>query len=295
MSSRNIKARKKLSELFKRGIEVRFDEDGGHIGPFLDDTGNPTEATDEQVAMWIQPPSPFQREMALRDAQAARARALLRAKRDEDSEESLTSRAFLAEMTDDTLLEYVLMMDEDERRNIAVREVLAREEWENFEALQDSFRRMEEVGGKPEDEEWADLMEADRRYGAQVTEREEELTEAARETLGYLGKEQLERRALEKRSEIVGSQAFMAEYEKQMVYYAIRDIENNANLFFDSVDEWNEQPDEIRSVVIEALSAFIGEAGEAKNSLGAVSGSDSSTPPNEPEISEPSTPQESTG
>lgn len=295
MSSRNIKARKKLSELFKRGIEVRFDEDGGHLGPFVDDDGKPFPATDDQVAMWIQAPSPFQREMALRDAQASRAKALLRAKRDEESEENLTSRVFLAEMTDETLLEYVLMTDEDERRNLAIRDVLSREEWSDFPALQDAFRRMEETGGDPESDEWKDLMEADKRYGDQVTEREEELVEAAREGLKFLSKDELERRALEKRSEIVGSQAFMAEYEKQMLFYAIRDIENTQNLFFDSVEEWNDQPDEIRAVIVEALSKFVGEAAEAKNSLGAVSGSDLSALPSEPEISEASIPQESTG
>lgn len=294
MSSRNIKARKKLSELFKRGIEVRFDEDGGHLGPFLDEDGKPIPVTDEQVAMWIQAPSPYQREMALRDAQAARAKALLRAKRDEESEENLTSRAFLSEMTPETLSEYVLMIDEEERQNTAIREVLSREEWAEFPALQDSFRRMEEVGGNPEDDEWKDLMEADRRYGNQVAERENELSEAARESLKYLSSEELERRALEKRSEIVGSQAFMAEYEKQMLYYSIRDIENTSNLFFDTVDEWNEQPEEIRTIVVEALSKFVGEAAEAKNSLGAASGSDLSALPNEPETSEPSTLQEST-
>jgi hypothetical protein len=281
VSSRNIKARKRLGELFKRGIEIRFDEDGGHLGPFLDDDGKPVPATDDQVAMWIQAPSPYQREMALRDAQAARARALLRAKRDEDSEENLTSRAFLAEMTDETLKEYVLMIDEDERRNVAIREVLSREEWSDFPALQDSFRLMEEQNGDPESEEWKDLMDADRRYGEQVTEREEELIDAAREVLGYLSPEEL--------------QAFMAEYEKQMVFYAIRDIETTSNLFFDSVEEWNEQPDEIRSVVVEALSKFVGEAAEAKNSLGAVSGLDLSVPPSAPETTEASTPLESTG
>jgi hypothetical protein len=293
VSSRNIKARKRLSELFKRGIEVRFDEDGGHLGPFLDEDGKPIPATEDQVAMWIQAPSPFQREMALRDAQAARAKALLRAKRDEDSEESLTSRAFLAEMTSETLLEYVLMIDEEDRRNEAIREVLGREEWEDFPALQDAFRRMEEVGGSPEDEEWKDLMEADRRYGREVAERENELTEAARQSLQYLSTEELERRALEKRSEVVGSQAFMSEYEKLMLFYSIRDMENTANLFFDTVDEWNEQPDEIRTVIVDALSQFVGEATEAKNSPGAVSGLDSSALPSEQETSEGSIPQES--
>lgn len=294
MSSRNIKARKKLTELFRRGVEVRFDAEGGHLGPFLDEDGKEIPPTDDQVAMWIQPPSPYQREMAMRDAQAARAKAMLRAKRDENSEEFLTSKAFLAEMTDETLVEYLLLVGTEERRNEAIRDVLSREEWADFPTLQDAFRRMEEQDGDPESDEYRDLMEADRRYGKQVSEREAELADAARDSLGYFQREELERRALEQRSELSGSQAFMSEYEKQMMFYAIRDIENNANLFFDSVDEWNEQPEEIRSVVVDALTLFIGEAAEAKNSPGAVSGSDSSALPSEPETSAPSTPREST-
>jgi len=48
---------------------------------------------DEELEVWVAPPNPQQREMALRDAQAARARSLLRARKDEDSEEYLTSMA----------------------------------------------------------------------------------------------------------------------------------------------------------------------------------------------------------
>jgi hypothetical protein len=294
VSSRNIKARKKLTELFRRGIEIRFDADGGHIGPFKDEDGKDLPATDDQVAMWVQAPSPYQREMAMRDSQGARAKALLRAKRDENSEEYLTSKAFLADMTDETLVEYLLVMDTEERRNEAIRDVLSRDEWSDFPALQDAFRRMEEVGGDPESDEYRDLTEADRRYGKQVSEREAELSDAARVSLGYIGREESERRAVEKRSEVAGSQAFMAEYEKQMMFYAIRDLENTTNLFFDSVEEWNEQPEEIRSVVIEALGQFIGEAAEAKNLPGVASGSDSSVLPSEQETSEASTPEAST-
>jgi len=291
--SRNIKARKRLAELFNRGIEVRFNEDGGRIGPFVNEDGNRISPAEGEVAMWITPPSPDQREQSLRDAQAARARALLRSQRDPDSEESLTSEVFISGMSDETLLEYVVMSDLDERQQIAQREVLSREEWKNFEALQDSMRIFQEQQGDPEAEEWRDLMEADRRFGAQIEERVDELTDAARQTLGMFNRDELMRRAKEKRQEIVGSQAFMAEYEQLMMYYAIRDVDDRRMLFFDSVQEWKEQPDEVREVIVEALSQFVGDVAEAKNSSRAASGSDSSALPSEPETSESSTQKES--
>src|SRR4051794_12904240 len=81
----NIQARRKLSDLYKKGVEVRFGpgpdkEPVGKIGPFVDSDGHPIKVLSTEIAMFVQPPSPLQREMALRDAQAARSKALVRAK-----------------------------------------------------------------------------------------------------------------------------------------------------------------------------------------------------------------------
>jgi hypothetical protein len=289
--ARNIAARRKLSELYVRGVEVRFDSDGGHIGPFEDDDGNPIPVRDDQVAIWVQPPSPLQREMAMRDAQAQRARSLLRTMRDSESEEYLTGMVFVAEMDDPTLVDYILLHETEQRRQEAVRDVLRLDEWKDFASYQEAMRKFDEDGADEDDPEYAELLRLDLKYGEQVSKRESELTDSARDVLMMLGRERQERKALDLRKEVVGSQAFMHEYELQMTYYGVRDVKDHNQLFFDTVKEWAEQDEEIRATVGEALMRFIGEAGEAKNLPRVADGSEPSEPPSKPETSAASTPE----
>lgn len=295
--AKNIKARQKLSALYRKGVEVRFGPDGGRIAPggegtFKDSDGNPIPVGEDEVAMWVQPPSPLQREQALREGQAARARALVKAKRDEDSGEHLTVMAYLADMNHETLIDYVLLSEQDSRQSEATRDILAREEWKDVTAYQDALRQFEEKGTPEDDPEYAAMLELDQKFGDQVAERQKELTETARESLRLYSRADVERRAMEKRSEIVGSQAFMREYEKQMFFYAVRDIDEHNALFFESPDEAADQDERVQNTLQEALAPFISDGSEAKNSPGAVSGSDSSEPPNKPETSEASTPED---
>lgn len=297
----NIKARRLLNDLFKEGIEVRFgrDESGqptGKVGPFVNEkTGKKIPLKEgEEVAMFIRPPDPVQRDMAIRAAQGKRAAALVRAKRNEDSEEHLTILAFLADMSDETLIDYVVIGDTAERTQEAEREVLARDEWKDMTAYQDALRGFadmtdEELEGN---EEYEAILELDEKFGRDVDEREAELREAQREALGYLPREVVEKKAMTKRAEIVGSQAFMAEYEQQMLYFSCRDSENNDKLFFESVHELASQSDTVRQTIQEALVPFISDTGEAKNLQRAVSGSDSSELPDSPETSDSSTREE---
>lgn len=289
--ARNIAARRKLSELYVRGVEVRFDADGGHIGPFEDDDGKPVPLSEDQVAVWVQPPSPLQRDMALRDAQAERARSLLRTMRDSESEEYLTGMVFVADMDDATLIDYILLHENEQRRQEAVRDVLEQDEWKDFSAYQDAMRKFDEAGADETDPEYAELLKLDAKYGQQVAKREVELMDAARDVLAMLGRERQEKQALDLRKEVVGSQAFMHEYELQMTYYAVRDPKDHNELFFASAKEWAEQNEQIRNTVSEALVRFIGEVGEAKNSPRVAPGSEPSEPPSKPETSAVSTPE----
>lgn len=287
---RNIKARKKLSQLYRRGVEVRFGPSGGRIGPFVDVDGEAIPLAEDEVALWVAAPSPMQREMSMREAQAKRARTLLRAKRETDSEEHLTSKAFLAEMSFETLVDYVLSVQLDDVRNEAIRDVLSREEWSEMTDLQEAMRQFEESGKDKDDPEWADLLQKDVEYGQAVANRQAELLAAQREVLSMLTRDHLETRALERRAELVGSQAFMFEYERWMTYYSVRDIEDRDVLFFEDVDEWSEQEEEIREKVAEALSGFIQDGNDAKNLPRAEPGSEQSDPPSKQETTESSTP-----
>lgn len=292
MVARNIQARRKLSELYRRGVEVRFGPDGPKIGR-LPDTGLPAfdePLGEDEVALWVCPPSPFQREQALRDAQAAKSRAALRAKREKDSEEHLTAMSFLADLTDDHLLEYLVDTSRDEREREAIRDVLAQDEWKDITDLQDAMRQFEENDTPEDDPEYAAVIERDHEYGRQVGERIAELVEADRASLKMLGREVLERRALAKRGEIAGVQRFIQEFELHMTYYSARDIKDQQVLFFDSPRELAEQEEVIQNGIKEAVAQFINDAAEAKNSHGVAAGSEPSVQPSELAISEPSTP-----
>jgi len=301
----NIKARRLLSDLYRRGVEVRFGRgpDGkphGSVAPkgdgyFVDDEDKPIPPEPGEIQMWIQSPSPLQREMAMRDAQAARARALVRAKRDENSEEHLTIMAFLADMSDETLIDYVLIQGQSERQSTAIREVLGEDEWKEMTSYQDALRQFEEdersLEELEQDPEHQALMELDLKFGDQVGKRERELEDAERAVLQLRLRGDVERKALEKRAELVGTQAFMAEYERQMLFYSVRDFEDNGALFFESARQLAEADDQIRTTIQDAMVPFISDATEAKNSQGVASGSDSSEPPNAPETSAASTPE----
>ena len=86
----------------------------------------------------------------------------------------------------------------------------------------------------------------------------------------------------------------MAEYERQMLFYSIRDFDEPASLFFESAYEMAGQDEDVLRLFQAALAPFISDSAEAKNLQGVVSGSGSSEPPSEPETSEASTPETAT-
>lgn len=309
----NITQRKRLSELYANGVEVRFHGDGDDVkfGIFdpkkKDDEGKPTqvgpvdelgelrhtfEPSDDDVIIWVQPPSPLQREEALRDAQAARSRAFLDSKK-EDSPEALNTKAFLANMGHDTLIDYLLSSGEQERRERAQREVLGRDEWDDFTALQDAMRQWNEAGSPRDSEQWKSLLERDEEFGKQVNDAANYLREADRESLKLVAdRRELERRAFDKRVEMLGSQHFMSEYEKRMTHFGARDPENKKELFFESVADLMSEDEEVWDALSEALVYFLEDPAEAKNSPRAADGSQPSELPEKRETSEASTPKE---
>jgi len=275
-------------------------ETGGLLRFGKGDDGKPVVKTDDEpssddVAIWVGPPSPLQREMAVREAQAARARAMLEARKKEESDQYVNARAFLANLDFEDLVDYVLDSEENERITRARRDVLAEKEWEDFNNLRDAMRQFEEAGSPWEDPEWADLLERDRMFGEQVFNRGNQIREADREGLILQPREELEKRALDRRIEIAGTSVFMRVYDEWMLFYACRDDEDHTLQFFENIAEMKSAPEEIQIALKEKLDEFINDPVEAKNSQAAGSGSTSSVPPNEPETSQASTPEASIG
>lgn len=286
--SHRIEKRRKLDELYVTGVEVRFDKDGAEVGPFED------EADDGTVTIWVQPCNPLQREQAIRSAQAARSRALLNARRDEDSPDHVNTEAYLEGLSSKEIIEELIDYSQSENQRSAVREVLAREEWEDIRSLQDSIREWEEAGrpDPEEDEQWAGLVERDKEYGKQVFEELKRIEEELRESYQLFSRGELMERARDKRLDLIGSQAFIDAYEVNMLFYSCRDDENHDLLFFDDIDDLKSAPEQVRSACSKALNQFISEVDEAKNSPRVDPGSEPSDLPEKEETSDSSIPEE---
>jgi hypothetical protein len=284
-----IQKRRRLDALFDEGGLVRFNK--GEDGQ-VEINGEPR---DDDLSIWVSPPSPLQREMALREAQAARARAMLEARRESESSQYVVARSFLVNLEPDALIDYVLEIDETDRLTRARRDVLAEKEWEDFNTLRDAMRQFEEAGSPYDDEEWQPLLDRDAKFGEAVYERGNELREADREGLALMAREELEKRALDRRIENAGSSVFMKVYEDWMLYFACRDDEDHTQLFFDGVDDLKNAHEKVQEACSAKLNEFVADPAEAKNSQAAGSGSPSSVPPNEPETSPSSTQEESVG
>lgn len=304
----NIEKRRRLSELYVKGREVRFNEQGVVDSPVSngkhqtlaqwgaahegEDAPEYLWPSDDDIVIWVQPPDPLQREEAVRSSQAARARAMLAAK-DLDAEEGAGAEQFVSDLSDEQCIEYLLQYESRDLRSRAIQEVLEEGEWEDFTALQDSMREWEEEGF-PDGPEWDALIKRDREYGEQVRTRIQDMLNDLRESLKGLNAAELRKRSKKKYTDSLGNQAFMQKYEVQMLFRACRDDEDRRELFFENDEELLRQPEFVQIALADALAEFIKEPGEAKNSRRVVPGSPQLVPPVELETSEASTPEEQT-
>lgn len=272
----NIQKRKKLQALFERGRLVHFNSDG-----------EVPEPTPDGVSVWVGPPSPLQREQAIREAQAARSRAVAAARSHDENSESSQVRVMIAALEDDGVIDFIMVSEEGTRLAEARRRVLAKEEWEDFNSLRDAMRQYEEAG-YPDTDEWKPLLARDLAFGDQVSEQAQELRENDREILTLLPRSEHEKRIIDRTVDQAGSAAFLRVYDRYMLWCGVRDDENHSELFFDDPDELFSLPQAAQDAIRAAYTEFVTEAGEAKNSPRVALGSDSLVLPEKPETSETS-------
>lgn len=255
-----IQKRRRLEALFDRGEYVRFNSDSdGH--PIV----NPETEDKSDMKIWVGPPSPLQREMAVREAQAARARTMINARDKEDSEEWLAVRGFLQGVAHERLVDYVLDIDDNEFITQARRDILKQKQWDDFNEFRDAMRQYEEAGAPEDDPEWNTLLERDNEFGRQVLTRADEIKDGAREGYKLMPRVKLEEKALDKRIEQAGSASFLTEYEDWMVFYACRDDEDHSELYFEHPKDIKALPEPVQEALVATLRKYITEASEAKN------------------------------
>lgn len=255
-----IEKRKRLDALFDRGAYVRFNSDADGR-PVIE----PETHDESDMLIWVAPPSPFQREMAVREAQASRARTMIDARDNEDSTTWVTIHNYIRQLTTNVLIDYVLDLDDTEYLTQARRDVLQQKDWEDFNALRDAMRAYEEAGSPVGDPEWESLLERDRKFGQQVLERAEEVKDDARAGYLHMPRGKVEEIALEKRIEQAGSAAFMSAYQEWLRFYACRDDEDHLALYFDAPDDIKKLPQPVQDALSAKLGEFITDSAEAKN------------------------------
>lgn len=262
MAAKNarIEKRKRLESLFDRGGYVRLN---------VDTEGRPIvepESHDESdILIWVGPPSPLQREMAIREGQARRARVMLDARDREDSDTWLTIHNFVRGLSMGALVDYVLELDEQEHYSQARRDILQQKEWEDINQLRDAMRQYEEAGSPVGDPEWDKFLARDQELGDQIYKRAMEIRDDARAGYMHMPRGKVEDKALDKRIDQAGSGAFMTTYEEWMLFYACRDDEDHTELYFDDPNDIKKLPTEVHGALAEKLQSFISDGAEAKN------------------------------
>lgn len=255
----SIEKRKRLEALFDRGDYVRLNRDANGR-PVINSEESPGD-----MRIWVGPPSPLEREMAVREAQAARARVMIDARDNHDSQTWLTIQNFVRSMKRDALVDYILELDENEHFSQARRDVLQQKEWEDFNSFRDAMRQWDEAGSPIEDPEWEPLLERDRKFGMQVIDRVDEIRDDARAGYMHMPLNAVQELAVGKRVEQAGTAAFMSAYEEWILFYACRDDDDHSAYFFDSPDGIKRLPDEVHGALAEKLRSFISDSSEAKN------------------------------
>lgn len=256
----HIPKRKKFEALFDRGGYVRFNRDS-EGRPLID----PEMVSDDDMRIFVGPPSPLQREMAVREAQATRARVMLEARDDEDSTTYVTIRNYIRGMKRDALIDYILDLDENEHYTQARRDVLQQKDWEDFNAFRDAMRQWEEAGSPLDSEEWKPLLDRDAKFGRDIEGRASEIRADAHTGYMHMAVGLVQEKAIEKRIDQIGSAAFMVAYEEWILFYSCRDDEDHLELYFEKPEDIKRLPEKVQAALATKAREFVTDVSEAKN------------------------------
>lgn len=253
--------------------------------------------TSDPVEIWLQKINPVQNEDALRRANAARTRTRAYGK-DKDSEEYLDAVSNVQDFASREVLVDLAIADELRLRRTRIEaELAAEDEWSKEEYLQGLVDAWEGSIDNPGlKERWAedhDDPEAARVKGEidRFDEKVKVLVDAEHESLKRDFEDTPEDVVLDKAVGRVLEQravtAFILEYENWQLYYAVRDPEKHADLYFENIDEVRSLEDQTKETLLFNYRELAVEQAEGKDSPG-TPGSSPSSDPVEPAETEPS-------
>jgi hypothetical protein len=293
--------KRRLRDLYVTGREFKVDDGSG-----------------EPVVVWIQKLTQLEHEAAMRRAGAAKARLLMH-RNDPDSETWQAVYSDVDEMTDrDALLSYVLAEELSKVAESREAELAAEEEWEKdnyLQGLKDAWFGDETAPGLKDvyiDEEPQEGEEPSARYAEakevwselkRFDETVDEKVQAERKRLvrdyENVSMEELRRQVVDKFLEIRAGSAWVREFRRCEVMYAVRDPENHDEYYFapegkkePSREEVDQLAPETFGQLARAIDELTVDPTEGKDSEPTPDSSDLSASPGEPETAPTSGPLE---
>jgi hypothetical protein len=276
--------RRRLSDLYVRGKEVTIDD-----------------GTDDAVTIWLQKLNGVDRESCLRRSHAAKARYMSEADQ-EDSELFQAVFSQIRVMERDDLVGLIVAEDLAKYRQRVEAERSADEEtWgkENYlQGLVDAWIGDENEGGlaaiMAQDPEDPDVKRVD----AELKRFEEEVlslvrVESDRLILdwGDAPEETVWKRATSRLLDLRSTDAFGAEFERQQLFYSVRDPDDHAKRYFGTLTELDDLDDAVRKKLVNEYNELMVSPIEGKDLRASQPSSNSSDPLPVEEASADSGPQ----
>jgi hypothetical protein len=252
--------KRSLADLYVRGTSFTLDDGEG------------------EVVVWLQKLNPVERSAALKAADAARSR-VLSMKRSPDSEEYQQMASDVLRASKEALVSLLVATERARITPLAFAEVADLAEWKDdnyLSGLQDAWaedlsKRFEE---NPEDAEAKVAHDALEKYADAVEEKVDDELSVFTDGIETMPDEEIEEMAIQQSLKTSGDVAWLSEFYRQEVFYAVRDPDNHKSKMFTTRSEVDDLQGEVFSALTDAIHALSVDPTEGKDSA--------ETPPSSP-------------
>lgn len=264
--------KRRLGDLYVRGKEISIDD-----------------GTDDAVSVWLQKLNGIDRESCLRRSHAAKARFLTEAD-NEDSELFQSLYGQIRALPDREGLVAVIVAEDLAKFRQRVEAELAADEatWgkDNYlQGLVDAWIGDEDEGGlaavmaqDPDDPEVQRVNAELERYEAEVVARVQAENERLMKDWSDAPNEVLWRRATGRLLDLRATEVFGKEFERQQLFYSVRDVDDHAKRYFGTLTEFDDLDDVVRDQLLKEYSELMVSPIEGKDSRASQASSNSSDP-----------------
>lgn len=274
-----MKASRRLSDLFVRGREVTLNDGLG-----------------EPVTVWLQKLNPVDRESAFRRAQAAKARFMV----DSDNEDGEAFQAMYTEARDvsdqEQLISVLIAEDLGKRRAALEAERAGDEEsWgkDNYlQSLVDAWVGDDQNPGlaavaaeDPDDPEAKRVLDEIERFEAEISEGMKDVLAQLKAPYEETPLDDLRRAVTHKLLEMRGNDVFGQEFERQELFFAVRQADDRHKRYFGTITEINDLDEKVIETLLVHFRNLQVELTEGKDLPAEPDSSTSSEPPSEAEVS----------